>query len=152
MSHSHIIRWKRIGAVSLVLLNSASFVAASSRATFHESLVSIEHRHSAFAVVDIKVRAKEVVQKQAAGDFEGVHNLFNAQLKQALPTERIEQTWNAVTQQLGSFESQAAPETTSRDNLRGVFIRLKFERGSAQIEIWFDSDDLIAGMWIKPAN
>jgi len=102
--------------------------------------------------IEIKARAKEVVEKLAAGDFEGITTHFNKQLKETLPPEKLEQGWNVVTQQLGSFESQGPPQVTSRENMSGVFITCKFERGSARIEVWFDSQELIAGLWIKPVN
>jgi len=100
-------------------------------------------------IVDI---AKDVVDKLAAEDFEGVTEHFNEQMRQGLPVEKIEQTWTGVVQQIGSFESQGTPRRARQGEGRGVLIRCKFERGAAQVDVWFDRNDEIAGLWIHPAR
>jgi hypothetical protein len=100
---------------------------------------------------NIKKLAKDVVEKLAAEDFEGVRANFNEQLKEALPVEKIEQSWTIVTQQIGSFESQGPPKLVNHEGGRGIIIRCRFERGATQVEVWFDDENLVAGLWIRPA-
>lgn len=107
---------------------------------------------SPYNAQDATALAKDVVEKLAAEDFEGVTKGFNEELRRTLPSEKLEQGWTAVTQQYGSFESQGSPRTETREGMRGVQIRCRFERGAVNVEVWVDKDDLISGLWIRPAS
>lgn len=103
----------RVSATAIALLSLFVFVTSVAAGSGHASSlkgVGLVHQSSTTSQEDnIKGLAKDVVEKLAAEDFEGVRENFNEHLRVGLPAEKIEQVWTAVTQQIGSFESQGPP-------------------------------------------
>ena len=94
--------------------------------------------------------AAGVVTNLASGEFDGIEMRCNAQLRQTLPAERIGIIWRNVTATLGEFEHQSP--TQERDEISVVNVRIgcRFQHGVAQVDVNFDRDGKIAGLWIYP--
>lgn len=140
-------------AVYSFILSSLFLLGGPALAVVHNGAFDVEAPAATIVHdADIVAMAKDVVDKLAAEDFEGVTEHFNEQMRRELPSQRIEQTWTAVIQQIGSFESQGTPRQATQGEGRGVLIRCRFERGAARVDVWFDRNDEIAGLWIQPTR
>ena len=96
-------------------------------------------------------RAQAIVADMAALKFAAVIAQFDATMKAAMPEAKLSASWAGVVSQLGAFRTQGTPRTADRDDLRVVIIPGTFERGSADIQVVFDSLGLVSGLSIRPA-
>jgi hypothetical protein len=95
---------------------------------------------------------RTIIGQFVARDFEGIRKDFDAQMKQRLSSQMLEQGWNALTQQFGSLKSQDQPQTRKARGYEIVTVTCQMERGAIEIEVDFDTTGQIGGLWLRPAN
>lgn len=92
-------------------------------------------------------KASGFVLKLARKEWSAAEGMFNAQMKAALPQDKLEATWTQVTGQYGDFlETLDAKEGTER-GYKTVTVACKFERATLNIKLVFDQSGEIGGMW-----
>jgi hypothetical protein len=149
-SHKHlrVLRYPNIlflSMISLVVLVNLA-LPVSLRAS-----QQLLHRSFSPPVFDHKEDAKGVVNKLVAEDFEGIRKNFNAQLKAALSAEKMKDGWTAIGNQLGKYKSQGQPHSgPGPGGYDIVIIRCQMDKGELDIEVDYDSDGLIGGLWLRP--
>jgi hypothetical protein len=94
--------------------------------------------------------AAGIVSDLASGRFDGIAVHCTAQLRQTLPAERIARIWHNVTSDLGDFEQQSPTQERDGISVTNVRIGCRFQHGVAQVDVNFDRDGRIAGLWIYP--
>jgi hypothetical protein len=99
-----------------------------------------------------KKTAKGLVDNLVAEDYEGVRENFNEQMRQGLSADQIAQTWTAAVQQLGSYRSQGSPQLIKDQGFDAVVIRCQMERGALTVEVVYDGEGKVGGLWIRPAQ
>jgi hypothetical protein len=98
------------------------------------------------------VIADRIVEELATGQFEAAVTEFADQLRQSLPAARIGKIWASITGKLGPFERRSPPRRRNKTRLVQIRIGCKFERGLAQVDVNFDGDGRVAGLWIYPGE
>jgi hypothetical protein len=101
---------------------------------------------------DYKRIAKELVDNLVTEDYDAVRENFNEQMRQGLSAERIAQTWSAVVQQLGSYQRQGTPMLIKDQGYDAVVIRCQMERGAVTVEVVYDNQGKVGGLWVRPAQ
>jgi hypothetical protein len=82
--------------------------------------------------------------------FKDVSARFNDQMKETMPTERLEASWTHVMMHLGPFKSI---RTVRKDpEFDRVDVRCEFENGPMIVRLAFDPSGKIAGLWMLPAE
>jgi hypothetical protein len=99
-----------------------------------------------------KRTAKELVDNLIAEDYGAVRRNFSEQMKQTVSEEQIAQVWSSVVQQLGSYRSQGPPQLIKDQGFDAVVIRCQMERGAVTVEVVYDNQDKIGGLWVRPAQ
>lgn len=102
--------------------------------------------------VDRKADAKEVVNKLVAEDYEGIRKNFNDTMKANLPAEKLKEGWRYVVEHLGEFKSQEEPQSRTVEGWEVILIGCQMERGRINVEVSYDSNGKIGGLWIRPAQ
>ncbi len=83
-------------------------------------------------------------------EFKEVSTRFNDEMKESMPTDRLEASWAHVMTHLGPFKNiRAARKDPELDR---VDVRCEFENGLMIVRIAFDPSGKIEGLWMLPAE
>lgn len=104
------------------------------------------------ALPDSKERAKAVVEKLVAEDYEGIRREFNATMKASLSAEKMKEVWTGVIEHHGAFKSQDEPRLREQQGWEIVLIRGEMQRGAIEVEVDYDPEGKIGGLWVRPSQ
>jgi hypothetical protein len=113
-------------------------------------LVSGETR----AAADDEARAgvaTQLIAQLRDGEFEAAQAQFDAGMRQALPPERLRQTWEGLTAQAGGLVGFEAAGASDHQGYRIHHVACSFERMSLIADVVFDGEGRIAGLFFRPA-
>jgi hypothetical protein len=94
--------------------------------------------------------AKEVVNKLVAEDFEGIRANFNEQMKQTLSVEILKTGWTSAIQNTGKYIGQVDLRRDLREGYDVYTITCRMQRGGLEVEVSYDRNGKIGGLWIRP--
>jgi len=98
----------------------------------------------------METSARAITELLRLQQFKEVSTRFNDQMKESMPTTRLEASWAHVMTHLGPFKSvRAARKDPEQDR---VDVRCEFENGPMVVRIAFDPSGKIAGLWMLPAE
>ncbi len=98
----------------------------------------------------MEASAKAITDLLRQQQFKQVNTRFNDQMKESMPTERLEASWMHVMMHLGPFKNiRVARKDPEFDR---VDVRCEFENGPMVIRIAFEPSGKIAGLWMLPAE
>jgi hypothetical protein len=106
----------------------------------------------ASAAPDRSKSASEVVNNLVNGKYDAIVAKFNSELKGKLSAATIAQVWQSVITQNGAFQEQVGSEERQEGKYTAVTVRVRHEHGVIDVEVDYDTDGLIAGLWIRPAD
>ncbi len=101
---------------------------------------------------DVHAGAERFVQMLVAGDFGGAAAGFDEAMKNGLPVVKLQETWNALTQQVGSFQRQTGVVVEEEEGYRIVYVTCAFERAPLDVKVVFDESGRIAGLFFQPPH
>jgi len=96
--------------------------------------------------------AKEVVNKLAAEDFEGIRANFNEQMKQGLSVETLKKVWKASVARHGAYVSQGELKSSQQDGYDIYVIRCEMKTSPIEVVVAFDHDGKIGGFLLRPVQ
>jgi hypothetical protein len=85
------------------------------------------------------------------GQFEAASELFNTEMAEALPPQKLEATWNSLIGNVGEFKEIVETRTTEEKGYRVVYVTCEFAKASLDIKVVFDEEAQIAGLWFVAA-
>ncbi len=101
------------------------------------------------ATANMETIAKTFVTLLNESEFEKAHELFNKDVAEALPVDKLNATWNGLIDQYGAF--------TGIENIRSheqlhetVFVSCNFSKTHIGARIDFDNDEKIVGLSFQP--
>jgi len=95
----------------------------------------------------LQEKAAGFIHELAQGNWSAAENLFSAQMKTALPADKLEATWTQVTRQYGAFVETLGAKQGMEQGYATVTVPCKFERATVNIKLVFDQSGLVGGMW-----
>lgn len=104
------------------------------------------------STTDLVPLAQDFVNLLVKGDFESAEARFDATMKEAMPTSKLEETWNALIGQVGAFKQQIGTRTQEAAPYHIVFVTAAFEKANLDIRVVFDDQKQIAGLFFAPAQ
>ncbi len=98
----------------------------------------------------MEASARTITDLLRQHEFSEVSTRFNDQLKETMPTDRLEASWMHVMMHLGPFKNiRAARKDPEFDR---VDVRCEFENGPMIVRIAFEPSGKIEGLWMLPAE
>lgn len=98
----------------------------------------------------METSAKAITDLLQRQQFKEVSTRFNDQMKETMPTDRLEASWTHVMMHLGAFKS--IKHARKDPELDRVDVRCEFEHGPMIIRVAFDPSGRISGLWMLPAE
>jgi hypothetical protein len=99
---------------------------------------------------DMEAAARAIADQLQQHQFAGVNAKFNARMKDAMPTDRLEASWVHVLMHLGPFKSMRSARKDP--DLDRVDVRCEFENGPMIVRVAFDPAGKVSGLWMLPAE
>ncbi len=118
----------------------------------------INMNESAVIVTDsltIRKKTEKVIHAFERGDFDAITVYFDATMKKGLPASGLKMVWLQLTMVFGAFQKadfNNIKEFPHKDNMTVVIVPLSFEKEALNLQITFNKDGTIAGLYIKPAK
>ena len=103
------------------------------------------------AADDLTARATALLEAMVRGDFAGATRHFDATMKKELPPEKLQEIWKGLIGQAGPFQRQAGTRTQTQGPHRLVFVTTEFEKIRLDMQVAFDAQGQVAGLFFIPA-
>jgi hypothetical protein len=94
--------------------------------------------------------ATGLVDALARGDAASAVKDFDSTMKSGLPPAQLEQLWNGLVGQYGTFKNRAGARTQKVQGLDAVFVTCEFERGSVDLQVTVNSTMQVCGLFVRP--
>ena len=107
---------------------------------------------AASAAPDLDTVAITFVNLLEEGKSEDAAELFNTNMAEALPPQKLETTWNGLIGNVGEFKEIVETRITEEKGYRVVYVTCEFAKTSLDIKIVFDEEAKIAGLWFVPTK
>ena len=95
--------------------------------------------------------ATRLLDQLDAGQYAAAEATFSAQMKAAVPADKLKAVWESLPAQLGAASKRGEAVTSEADGFRIVVIPLRYANGALQARIALDKDDKVAGFLVQPA-
>jgi dienelactone hydrolase len=96
--------------------------------------------------------AQTAVDDLAKGNFAAVSDLFDPALKTPDLQSKLQQTWQALTTQMGAYQQQTVAKTGEVQGYQAVYVTTQFENQTVDLLFLFNPKGQLAGMQVVPAN
>ena len=85
----------------------------------------------------------------ASGDMAAATKDFDATMRQSVTPAQITEVWASVVAQHGAFSGQSAINSQQEQGYDVVRVTCQFERGVATVQVSFDSNLQVVGLFIQ---
>lgn len=86
------------------------------------------------------------------GQFASATDTFDSTMRGALPEARLQDIWTQLQAQSGAFQKQLGTRTDSQQGYRIVYVTCQFEKASIDVQVVFNTQAQISGLFFKPAS
>lgn len=122
--------------------------------TAPESASSAAPSASAAATVDavLDQATTSLLDALVGEDFAAAEALFDDAMRTALPAPDLARTWSQVGEQVGAYQSELGRRAETSGGYDVVTVTVQFARGALDVQLAFDRDRRIAGLYFRPAS
>ncbi|HEX9013965.1 MAG TPA: alpha/beta fold hydrolase [Anaerolineaceae bacterium] len=99
----------------------------------------------------MKQAAQNLIQQAAGGDFHTAVGIFNQDMVQALPEDKLKATWQEIVRQVGPFDRILRIEEVENQQTPIIMVTCQFEKIPLGFRIVFDEDGRIGGLTTQMA-
>jgi len=97
-----------------------------------------------------KVPTNEFVELLVKEQFSTATENFDETMKNAFPTENLEEVWKSTISQMGPFKQQIGIRKEKQLEYDIVFVTCEFEKGPLDVKLVYNSENQVAGLFIVP--
>ena len=115
-----------------------------------ETLALLSRQHTTPENITTEVPDNEIVNLLVEQQFETLTEKFDETMKAELPVEQIQQIWESTIAQMGPFKRQAGLRTEEQMDVEITSVTCEFEQGYLDIQIAYNDENRIAGLFIIP--
>jgi uncharacterized protein len=94
--------------------------------------------------------ANQVVVDLRVGSYGDVEQMSTAEVRQALPANKLKATWEAVLDEIGPYVATDGLQYAENASYHTVIADCRFEKMSLDITLTFDSNRKLSGIYLKP--
>ncbi|MGB3458025.1 MAG: alpha/beta fold hydrolase [Halobacteriota archaeon] len=115
-----------------------------------ENYISSEFETEVAATANMETIAKTFVTILTESEFEKAHALFNKDMAEAVPVNKLNATWNGLIDQYGAFTGIENIRSAKEKGYETVFVTCNFSKTFLDAKIVFDIHEKIAGLFFLP--
>ena len=95
-------------------------------------------------------KSKNFIKDLEQGSYKKAYEQFDNQMRNVMDTVKLQQAWTSLHQQLGDFKEVSSTEVEDIKIYKKVHNMSKFQNGSLDIQLIFDSKGKISGLYFAP--
>jgi uncharacterized protein len=99
---------------------------------------------------DYDALGRGLVAELAARQFDKVEAQFDAQMKAALPLDKLGPTWDSILAQTGAFQGITASKVFEKQGLVAAFLTCQFEHTLLDAQVYMDAQGRVKGLFFAP--
>jgi len=100
--------------------------------------------------IGLKNAAEAFVDLLVNGQFSTATENFDETMSTALPADKLEEIWNATTEQTGPFKLQIGTRTDKELEYDVALVTCEFEQGPIDVKLVYSSEGKISGLFFIP--
>ncbi|MFC1558204.1 DUF3887 domain-containing protein [candidate division KSB1 bacterium] len=116
------------------------------------SVISCAQEKKSINAPELEELAKEFVELLVAEDFNEAAKMFDDKMREALPVEKLQKTWEGLISQMGSFQKELSAEAEEVKGNKLVVVKCQFEKSAIDIRVVFNKAKKVSGLWFAPAK
>ncbi len=116
------------------------------------SLVSCEQKEEVAKAADITPLATSFVGLLVQEDYAEAVKKFDATMKEAMPSDKLQEAWNSLVGQVGSFKKQTGVRQAKEQGYDVAFVTCEFEKAKLDIKVVYNNYKQISGLWFVPSQ
>jgi hypothetical protein len=101
-------------------------------------------------VSQLEARATQIVNSLVAGDFAGVMAQADSNMNTSANQASLQSAWTGFAQVMGDFQSIGQPTAVTCGSQTVEQVPVQFANGSGNVQIAFNQDGTLAGLFILP--
>jgi dienelactone hydrolase len=101
---------------------------------------------------DFTKLGRTFILELTTGQFDKAAEQFDAAMSQALPEEKLAQTWSSLVAQFGSLKAIQEVRVVPQQKYKVAYVTCQFEKSTLDAKIVFSADAKIAGLFFVPAE
>lgn len=102
---------------------------------------------------DPQAIVQAMVDHLLAGDFEAAVADFSPEMRQALPPDTMQTTWEGLAEQVGAFQALVgAPQVTEAEGVTLVVITMQFDAALLDMQVSVSAGGQITGLYFRPSE
>lgn len=94
--------------------------------------------------------AAEILDNLIKENYDQITEEFSIALKRTLTVEQISSAWSDFIEIYGTFSEKISTEASKPQGYDLIKIRCKFENDNGTIEVYFNENDKVVGLFLKP--
>ena len=149
---------RQLLAAALLVIPTFAFGAGQSPAATEKPHPSTRAHANAMAgeagatrIEACAATANALIDNLEKSDFTEAASNFDATMKANLGADKLGQFWTQVAGQIGTLQSQGAPQNMMHEDHAVITLPLHFEKGDANAQIAGDTYGKVAGFFLRPA-
>jgi dienelactone hydrolase len=103
------------------------------------------------ALTESQAAAHAFINQLAAGDFAGAYSRFDSRLRQALPEDKLKETWQQLVGQFGPFQAIVATQALDRPDAPLVMVTVRFEKLPLDFRLVYNPAGELTGLTAQPS-
>jgi len=92
-------------------------------------------------------KAKRLVTRMAAGEFEDAVEPFDETMQRVLPAGKLKEIWGGLVKQHGPLQKAESTRTEKVEQYTLVFVTCEFERGKLDTKVVFNTNGEVGGLF-----
>ncbi|WP_456398622.1 DUF3887 domain-containing protein [Mesoaciditoga sp.] len=97
-------------------------------------------------------KARTFIEYLSSGNFSEAQKMFNSQVKDVLPPQKLEAIWNSIEMQFGKFVKIENINAQKSEGYVIVIATTEFQNEYLNVKMVFDDNFKMAGLWFLKAN
>lgn len=96
--------------------------------------------------------AQSFIDQLQRGDFTAAEKAFDATMLRAMPAAKLKDTWQQLLAQVGAYQGQLTNRTETAQGYRIVYVATQFEKAVLDVQVVFNAQGQISGLFFKPTQ
>ena len=107
---------------------------------------------AALSESDLFPLTQEFINQLAGGDYQAATARFDDAMQKAAPAPTLKQIWEQLLGQVGAYQEQLDARAEQTGDYTSIYVTTKFEKADIDIQVVFNSQGQISGLFFKPAK
>jgi hypothetical protein len=100
--------------------------------------------------MSLEQTATEWVNLLIAGEFDQAVKSFDNTVSAQITAAKLKDIWNSLIAQFGAFKDIKGTKTSPYGAYNIVFVTCNFDKAALDIQLSFDAEKKVAGLFFKP--